>query len=126
LIHIPADEGYPALNLAQALAICLYEIRCAWLEMSLPIGTTKDPPASHGYLQRMLQDLQKSLEHIGYLRGPGTLALMHALRHLISRAQPNEMEVDILWGLARQIEWFAEQDKGNSKSLGLTSRRLTQ
>src|SRR5712692_9516549 len=32
LIHIPTDPGYPALNLAQAVAICLYELRRAWLK----------------------------------------------------------------------------------------------
>src|SRR5581483_7741991 len=30
LIHIPTDSAYPALNLAQAVAICLYELRRAW------------------------------------------------------------------------------------------------
>ena len=29
LIHIPAEASYLALNLAQAVAICLYELRCA-------------------------------------------------------------------------------------------------
>src|SRR6266849_7029681 len=32
VLHIPTDPGYPALNLAQAVAICLYELRCAWLK----------------------------------------------------------------------------------------------
>src|SRR5262249_30096465 len=36
LIHIPADPTYSALNLAQAVAICLYEIRVAFLD-SVPI-----------------------------------------------------------------------------------------
>src|SRR5262249_49951501 len=31
LIHIPTDPTYGALNLAQAVAICLYELRCAWV-----------------------------------------------------------------------------------------------
>ena len=31
LIHIPADPTYPVLNLAQAVAICLYELRRAFL-----------------------------------------------------------------------------------------------
>jgi tRNA C32,U32 (ribose-2'-O)-methylase TrmJ len=30
---------------------------------------------------------------------------MHALRHLIARAGPTTMEVKMLHGLARQIEW---------------------
>jgi hypothetical protein len=34
---------------------------------------------------------------------------MHALRHLIGRAQPNALEVDLLHGLARQLLWVADQ-----------------
>src|SRR5438128_1664768 len=34
LIHIPTDPGYPTLNLAQAVTICLYELRCAWLKQT--------------------------------------------------------------------------------------------
>jgi hypothetical protein len=30
---------------------------------------------------------------------------MHALRHLIGRAQPSPMEVRLLYGLARQLLW---------------------
>jgi hypothetical protein len=33
---------------------------------------------------------------------------MHALRHLIGRAGPTPMEVDLLFGLARQIRWYVE------------------
>src|SRR5690242_3915042 len=38
LIHIPTDTGYPALNLAQAVAICLYELRRNWLQQTQPAG----------------------------------------------------------------------------------------
>jgi hypothetical protein len=37
---------------------------------------------------------------------------MHALRHLIGRALPTPMEVDVLLGLARQIDWFAKHGRG--------------
>jgi hypothetical protein len=34
---------------------------------------------------------------------------MHALRHLIGRARPTPMEVDLLFGLARQLRWYTAQ-----------------
>ncbi len=34
---------------------------------------------------------------------------MHGLRHLLGRAGPTPMEVDLLLGLARQIRWFADR-----------------
>jgi tRNA/rRNA methyltransferase len=51
------------------------------------------------------------LEEIHYLYGPSADALMHGVRHLIGRARPTAMEVDLLSGLARQLCWIAEQAK---------------
>jgi tRNA C32,U32 (ribose-2'-O)-methylase TrmJ len=57
----------------------------------------------------MFAALEEGLQQIGYLRGPGGPALMHAVRHLITRARPSSMEVRLLFGLARQLEWFVRQ-----------------
>jgi tRNA/rRNA methyltransferase len=106
LIHIPTDEAYPALNLAQAVAICTYELRRAW---TLRAGNEKplDPPAQFADQERMFQSFQRGLEEIHFLYGDKAGPLMHALRHLIGRAGPTAMEVDLIFGLARQITWFA-------------------
>src|SRR5262249_40426745 len=106
LIHIPTAEGHPALNLAQAVAICLYELRRAWLaRTAAPPPAT--PPATFAAQEQMFEQLRAALEEIHFLYGPKAEALMHALRHLIGRAGPTEMEVKLLLGLARQIRWFA-------------------
>jgi len=36
LIHIPTDPSYAALNLAQAVAICLYELPRGWMKENEP------------------------------------------------------------------------------------------
>jgi tRNA/rRNA methyltransferase len=108
LIHIPADESYPALNLAQAVAICLYEVRRAWLR-SIPGGDEprRSPVAPQEAQERMFGQLHEALIQVRYLRGERGEALMHALRHLIVRALPSPMEVRLLHGLARQLRWVA-------------------
>jgi tRNA/rRNA methyltransferase len=107
LLHIPTDPSYPALNLAQAVAICLYEVRRAWLEKT---ELADSPSAAPFALQeRMFGHLQSALEDIHFLYGPKADSLMHALRHLIGRAQPTEMEVGVLFGLARQIRWYVAE-----------------
>jgi tRNA/rRNA methyltransferase len=106
LIHIPTDPCYPALNLAQAVAICLYELRRAWLERAGPA----EPPhtwATFEDQERLYEHLQKAFEEVHFLYGANAEPLMHALRHLIGRARPTKMEVDLLLGLARQLRWFA-------------------
>jgi tRNA/rRNA methyltransferase len=110
LIHIPTDPSYPAMNLAQAVAICLYELRRCWLQLSRP-PVEPPAPAPFALQERMFAQLRTALEEIHFLYGPKADALMHALRHLIGRAQPTAMEVDVLLGLVRQIRWYAAQGR---------------
>ncbi|MFN4257972.1 MAG: RNA methyltransferase [Gemmataceae bacterium] len=112
LIHIPTDSNYPALNLAQAVAICVYELRRAG---SLGAAPPHDPPAPFAAQERMFEQLQAALEAIHFLYGPGGDTLMAALRHLIGRARPTATEVDILFGLARQLRWVREQGEWRGK-----------
>ena len=111
LIHIPTDAAHPALNLAQAVAICLYELRRAWLTQSQPPAAPAEA-ADFATQEHMFMRLRVALEEIHFLYGPKADALMHALRHLLARAQPIAMEVKLLLGLARQIRWYVAHGGG--------------
>jgi tRNA/rRNA methyltransferase len=115
LVHIPADADYPALNLAQSVVICLYELRLAWLEVERrgvsPTWPDSSPPADFATQEQMYEHLRHALEAIHFLYGEKAEALMHAIRHLIGRARPTEMEVKLLHGLARQLLWVARHDR---------------
>ncbi len=119
LIHIPTNPDYPPLNLAQAVVICLYELRRAWLKSNRQTPevcqTSEVFQSSSGATfeiqDRMFADLRAALEDIHFLYGTKANSLMHAVRHLIARAKPSPMEVDMLLGLARQIRWFVEHHR---------------
>jgi tRNA/rRNA methyltransferase len=112
LIHIPTDRACPALNLAQAVAIALYELRrAAALPSPLLRGRASDHPADFEEQERMFERLREALAMIHFLYGTNAGSLMHALRHLIGRAGPTKMEVDLLFGLARQIRWYVEHGR---------------
>jgi tRNA/rRNA methyltransferase len=115
LLHIPTHPAHPALNLAQAVAICLYEVRRLALQHreGPPSGPT---PAPFADLERMFNHLRQGLEAIHFLYGPKAEALLHALRHLLGRARPTPMEVDILHGLARQLCWIAAQARSGKET----------
>jgi tRNA/rRNA methyltransferase len=106
LVHIPADPTYPALNLAQAVAVCLYELRRAWRARAGG-APPAEPPAPFAAQERMFEQLRRSLEQVHFLYGEKADSLMHALRHMIGRAGPTAAEVGLLFGLARQLRWFA-------------------
>jgi tRNA/rRNA methyltransferase len=109
LIHIPTEATYPALNLAQAVAICLYELRRAYAkQQSLP-APEREPLAAFAAQEHMFAQLRTALEEIHFLYGPKADSLMHAVRHLLGRANMTTMEVDVLLGLARQIRWYVEK-----------------
>ena len=110
LVTIPADPAYPSLNLAQAVAVCLYELRRAWLR-HVPPSSGPEPPAAFAEQERMFEHLRAALTDVHVLWGANAATLMHALRHLIGRAGPTAMELGLLHGLARQLQWIAEQGR---------------
>jgi len=107
LIHIPTAGEYSSLNLAQAVAICLYELHKAWRATIQPGAA---PPsselASNETQELMFGQLRAALEEIHFLYGDKSDALMHAVRHLLGKAKLTEMETKILLGLVRQIRWY--------------------
>jgi tRNA/rRNA methyltransferase len=107
LVNIPTVPECPALNLAQAVAICLYEMSRSVIPGSG--AEVSEDVAPYAEQERMFSTLRESLERIEYLYGPKADALMHGLRHLIGRARPSRMEVGLLTGLARQIDWVASR-----------------
>jgi tRNA/rRNA methyltransferase len=106
LIHIPTAPEYPALNLAQAVAICLYELHRA---AGQGLSPRTELPADFAAQEEMFRHLRTALEEIHFLYGAKADSLMHALRHLLGRAGLTAMEVDLLHGLARQILWSARR-----------------
>jgi tRNA/rRNA methyltransferase len=66
----------------------------------------------------MFQQLRTALEQVHFLYGDKADALMHGLRHLIGRAGPTVMEINVLLGLARQLRWFAERREAGAKGPG--------
>jgi tRNA/rRNA methyltransferase len=114
LIEIPTADQYSSLNLAQAVAICVYELRKrAAHEVSGLVAplTSCAAPLGIGLAtietqEQMFARLQTALEEIHFLFGDKAAPLMHAVRHLLGKAQLTDMEVKVLLGLARQIRWY--------------------
>lgn len=112
LVHIPVEAEYGSLNLAQAVAICCYELRKAWSQAENAARGQPEFPrravAPFADQERMFAHLRQALTAIGYLYGDKADTLMHGVRHLLGRAQLSPQEVKLLHGLARQILWAAQ------------------
>src|SRR5207302_10733062 len=100
------------LNLGQAVAVCTYDLRRAWLRHTAE-SPRPEPVTPFAEQERAFDALRTALEEIHFLYGDKADALMHALRQLLGRAGPTSAEVKLLLGLARQLRWFVRQ-RGDS------------
>ena len=126
-VGIPAHPVYPSLNLAQAVAVCAYEIYqlslsnnidntsgCVTLQAR---GSDNPNPVSGNHvtletLEGYYADLESLLLDVGYLYPHTATARMAKLRRLYNRANLTKEEVAMLRGTIRQIKWAINNANG--------------
>ncbi len=111
-VCIPSSSEYPSLNLAQAVAICCYELYQSAQTDLLPDRRGSSVPTNHlgelaplEVLEGYYDHLEAVLLKIGYLYPHTALARMEKFRRLLHRATPTSEEVAMLRGILRQMEW---------------------
>jgi len=102
LIAIPSDPAYPSLNLAQAVMVCCYELYLA----AAGQPQVQRELARADQVDLMFEKLRSALRSIGFLHPDNPDHIMFAFRRFLGRAELEARDVQILLGLARQIEWF--------------------
>ena len=114
-VCVQSNPDYPSLNLAQAVAICAYELYQAWLKMSNnPAQTVVTPQAVAesipenapiDVLEGYYQHLEDILLEIGYLQPHTVPVKMEKFRRLYNKANLQPEEVAMLRGILRQVRW---------------------
>lgn len=109
-VRIPSSSSYPSLNLAQAVAVCCYELfyHCSQYsgnEITPAIGDRASLDVLEGYYQQLADILLK----IGYLYPHTATSRMQKFRQIFNRAQLQNPEVAMLRGILTQIEWAISQ-----------------
>lgn len=118
-VHIPTDESFSSLNVAQAIQVLCYELRLAALGESASgegqrWGVDWDyPMATHEQLNGMLQHMEQTLVEIGFLDPNTPKQLMSRMRRLFQRAAPDRMEINIMRGMLAAVQRTAAQAKDN-------------
>ncbi len=133
-VTIPASPIYPSLNLAQAVAVCAYELHQASLSPDAGefLAKSVNPPSKNQnfdnfqhnqsdpiinapieVLEGYYQDLETVLLDIGYLYPHTAKARMEKFRRLYNKANLNPEEVSMLRGILRQIRWAINQVKSS-------------
>jgi tRNA/rRNA methyltransferase len=104
VIGIPSNPEYPSLNLAQAVAICCYELsQCILTSSIATLGPNET--ATLDSLEGYYQHLEMILLQIGYIYPHTANSRMEKFRRLFNRANLTDEELAMLRGILRQIEW---------------------
>jgi len=107
-LTIPANPDYSSLNMAAAVQTLSYEIFKTAQTVTAPITPMRDLPSSEN-MERLYSHLETVLKEISFLR-PHQGETMQRIRQLVTRAEPDNLELNILRGILSAIERYAKKD----------------
>lgn len=105
LIQIPSSQASPSLNLAQAVAVLLYELRrCGMPETGE--AEEKREEAHAGVKERSIlyREMEEALMLAGFFKSDNPAHVMGRLSGVIERAGPDVKEVNTLIGAFKEIK----------------------
>ena len=115
LSAVPTDREQPSLNLAQAVLVYCYALRCAAVEAVAPAAGARPTAATDADLQAVEASLRVLLRAGGFLAGPER----HAVRDLadsLRRARLSRREARLWIAALRRLERALGQADGRRAS----------
>lgn len=115
-VHIPSDPAFSSLNLAAAVQVLAYELRCAVLDAAgadaQPVVAMRTAPpgegsASHAELEGLFGQLAETLEQIDFHKGRAPESAMRKLRRLYLRANLDSADIRLLRGVLADAQRMA-------------------
>lgn len=102
LLRIPTRQEHPSMNLAQAVAVCLYEIARGG---KVPREQNTARLATAGQIERITEILSEALRASGYVKPRAASAAEEKFRRLVRRLNLPAEDADVWLGMLRQILW---------------------
>ncbi len=116
-VRIPSNPNYSSLNLAQAVAVCCYEltqsVTFSKSDRSAPLIDYAAFEEVEGYYQH----LQQVLLTIGYVYPHTAASRMEKFRQIFNRAHLDKNEVNMLRGILAQMQWALQKNAENQKDI---------
>ncbi len=107
MIQIPANPEYPVLNLAMAVQIIAYELFCYQMEATPYPKTAKETTVND--MELFYAHLEATLTDLAFLDPKQPKQLLLRLRQLFNRAEPNQIELNILRGILTSAQRVYKQ-----------------
>jgi tRNA/rRNA methyltransferase len=102
LMHIPTREEHFSMNLGQAVAVCLYELK---RNSRARINPEEGSPASSAEEERIHETLLTALRASSYPKLNSSDSFEGAVRRLVRRLRLKTGDAEFLLGMLRQIVW---------------------
>ncbi len=103
IVTVPINPEFGSLNLAQAVILLAYE----WSkssQLSVPPARALEPPALHGELEGLIEQLDKALHSKNYFHPPErTQATRNTLRTIFTKPGWSSREVKAVRGIIRAL-----------------------
>jgi tRNA/rRNA methyltransferase len=107
LLRIPTREEHSSMNLGQAVAICLYELRRSAAEEMVRFAPA--PVALADDYERLTTLLLESLARAGYINERTSFSTELKMRRLVRRLSIPAADAETWLGIFRQILWKLKQ-----------------
>jgi TrmH family RNA methyltransferase len=106
LLHIPTRKEHRSMNVAQAVAVCLYEIRRG---TALGGRAEKVQLAASDRTERLTVTLLEALQQSGYINPRSEALAEEKLRRLVRRLNLQAADAEVLLGMVHKILWKLRQ-----------------
>jgi tRNA/rRNA methyltransferase len=107
LLRIPSREEHGSINLGQAVAICLYELRRDAQAAAQRFAPVEMAPGQD--YERLTSLLLETLSHSGYVNPTTSESTELKVRRLVRRLGLPAADTDMWLGIFRQILWKAKK-----------------
>jgi TrmH family RNA methyltransferase len=113
VVTIPTTER-ASLNLAQAVLVALYELRCAAPEMARVLAPPRKdaPPATAEQFERLFADAEQALAALDFFRTRNPELVLRTVRSLAFRAAPDARVIDLARAVAIEVLRTIERVRG--------------
>lgn len=108
LMHIPTCDEHTSMNLGQAVAVCLYELKRGRRTVAKP---AKGSPASAAEEERITDTLLDALQASEYPKLNTSKTFHGAVRRLVRRLRMQQGDTEFLLGMLRQMVWKMKMKK---------------
>lgn len=112
ITRIPTREEHGSMNLGQAVAICLYELRRDAAAARVAFEPRAPAPAEE--LERLTGVLLDVLARSGYVQDRSAASAELKTRRLVRRFRLSASDAGVWTGMFRQVLWKLRQDSASS------------